>query len=243
MILVLHQHDVEKCSYEPGAAQALLDDEVYVLQLPLPAQGQVPGALQNILDAGLARPGNVLVQSPYDPDTYVDVSLAPQRYALAKQMYFSLFCMHLGAKEVTVEQIDLRMRSGTTTFHAKAEGFGGSAQLSIESEELAKFRNQMQLRDEFAGSSPNVAAAEGLLRRTGLLADPSMGNLLEMRREGANQLMTRKLVLSLSSEAKNNLRVVGRFIVRIPQFVKLSAEYKRVVREEDEYTLTVLVRF
>ena len=53
--------------------------------------------------------------------------------------------------------------------------------------------------------------------------------------------MTRKLVLSLSSEAKSNLNVVGR--LKVPAFVKLSAEYDRVVREQYDYTLTVLVRF
>ena len=40
----------------------------------------------------------MLVQSPYDPDTYEDASLAPQRFALAKLMYFSMLCMHLGAE-------------------------------------------------------------------------------------------------------------------------------------------------
>jgi hypothetical protein len=241
VILVLHQHDVEKCLYEPGAAQLLLDDEAYVLQSPILPQTPIPAALQKILDAGLARPGSVLVQSPYDPDDYADLLLALQRYALAKQTYFSMFCMHLGAKEVTVEQIDLRTRSSTMTLRTQAGGLGRNAQLAIESEELAKFRNQMNLHDEFAGSPPDVTAAEGLLRRTGLWADPSMRTLLEMRRGGANPLATRKLVLSLSSEVKGYLSVVGR--LTIPPFIKLSAEYGRVVREEYEYTSTVLVRF
>lgn len=86
-VLVLHDHDIERCSYEPGAAQALLDEEAFVLQFPLRSQGSHPASLQNILDAGLARPGNVLVQSPYDVDSYEEAALAPQRFALAKHMY------------------------------------------------------------------------------------------------------------------------------------------------------------
>lgn len=240
-IIVLQQHDVEKCAYEPGAAQALLDEEAYVLPFPVRLQGEVPTALQNLLDAGLVRPGGVLVQSPYDPDTYEDASLAPQRFALAKHMYFSTLCMHLGAKEVSVEQIDLRMRSGKATLDVKAARLAGSAQLTIDSQELEKFRAQMNIRDEFAGGPPDVEAAERLLRRTGLWSDPNMRTLIEMRRDGSNQLMTRKLVLSLSSEAKSNLNVVGR--LKVPAFVKLSAEYDRVVRDQYDYTLTVLVRF
>lgn len=76
-VLVLQQYDLEKCTYEPGAAQALLDDEAFVLQFPICSEGNAPAALQNICDSGLARPGCVLVQSPYDPDTYEDASLAP----------------------------------------------------------------------------------------------------------------------------------------------------------------------
>lgn len=240
-ILVLQQHDIEKCAYEPGAAQALLDDEAFVLQLPVRAQEGAGGALQNILDAGLARAGGMLVQSPYDPDTYEDAELAPQRFALAKHMYFSTLCMHLGAKEVSVEQIDLRTRTGKSTLDIKGERLQASAQLTVENQELEKFRAQMNLRDEFAGGPADVVAAERLLRKTGLWSDPNMRTLLEMRRDGTNQLLTRKLVLSLSSEAKSNLNVVGR--LKVPAFVKMSGKYDRVVQEQYDYTLTVLVRF
>lgn len=240
-ILVLQDHDIEKCVYEPGAAQALLDEEAYVLRFPLRLQGEVPTSLQNLLDAGLARPGNMLVQNPYDADTYEEAAIAPTRFALAKHMYFSTLCMHLGAKEVIVEQIDLRMQSGKSTLDLKGERAGVSAQTTIEVEELEQFRSQMHLRDEFDGGPANVAAAEQLLRRTGLWADPNMRTLIEMRRDGGNQLKTRKLVLSLSSEAKSNLNVVGR--LKVPNFVKLSAEYDRIVNEHREYTLTVTVRF
>lgn len=240
-ILILQQHDLEKCAYEPGAAQSLLDEEAYILQSPVRPQGEVSTALRNIVDSGLARPGTMLVQSPFDPNTYEEASLAPQRFALAKHMYFSTLCMHLGAKEVSVEQIDLRTRAGKTSVDVKGERLGASAQASIEAEEIESFRAQLNLRDEFAGGAPDFAAAERLLRRTGLLADPNMRTLLEMRRDGANQLLTRKLVLSLSSEAKSNLNVVGR--LKVPSFVKLSVEYERVVKEQHDYTLTVIVRF
>jgi hypothetical protein len=134
VILVLQQHDVEKCSYEPGAAQALLDEEAYVLPYPLKFAGEPSAALQNILDAGLVRPGVMLVQSPYDSNMYEEASLSPQRFALAKHMYFSTLCMHLGAKEVRVKQIDLRMRSGKMTIDAKGERLGAGGQISAESE-------------------------------------------------------------------------------------------------------------
>ncbi len=241
VILVLPRHDIEKCAYEPGAAQVLLDDEVYVLQAPLRPPSEVPAALQNLLDAGLARPGSLLVQSPYDVDTYEEAALAPQRFALAKHLYFSTLCMHLGAQEVVVEQVDLHTRFGKSTLGTMGERLGVGGRIAVEAEELEKFRAQMHLRDEFEGGPPDIATAERLLRRTRLWADPNMRTLIEMRRDGSNQLKARKLVLSLSSEARSNLHVAGR--LRVPSFVTLSAEHERVVKEQHDYTITVVVRF
>lgn len=239
-ILVLQQHDLETCAYEPDAAQLLLDDEAYVLQCPVRPQGEVSTALQNILDADLARPGAMLVQSPFDRDAYKEESLAPQSFALEKHMHFSTLCQYLGAKEISVEQIDLRTRSGKISVDVKGERLGASAQVSVEAEELERLRVQMNLHDEFAGGPPDVAAAEQLLRRTRLLADPYMRHLLEMRRYGANQLGKKTLVLSLSSEAKSNLNVVGRLK---PAFAKLTSGCNQDIQEQRDYTLTVLVRF
>ncbi len=240
-ILVLHEHDIEKCTYEPNAAQALLDEEAYVLPFPLQLHGDAPLALRNIVDAGLVRPGSMLVQSPYDSDSYEEAALAPQRFALAKHMYFSRLCMHLGAKEVVVEQIDLTTRSGKTSLDVKGERHGVGGQVGIRTEELEKFRAHMHLRDEFEGGAANIDAADGLLRRTGLVNDLNLRTLIEMRRDNSNPIKSRKLVLNLSSETKNNLNVVGR--LKVPAFIKLSAEYDRVMKEQQDYTLTVVVKF
>lgn len=240
-ILVLQQHDIEKCSYEPGGAHLSVDKEAYILQFPVESQGKMPVALQNILDANLARPGSWLIQNPFDLDTYEDALLAPQRYALAKHMNFSTFCMHLGAKEVSVEQLDVRTRTGKKTFDLKGDRAGVEAGLTVESEGLEMLRSEMHLRDEFEGGPPDVAAAEGFLRRKGLWADQSMQTLLEMRRNSGNQLVTRKLALSLSNETKNNLNVAVR--LGVPGFLNISGKYDRVFTEMYEYTMTVLVRF
>lgn len=243
VILVLNQHDLEKCAYEVDAARALLDEEAYVLRFPVGIQDHPPAALQNLLDAGLARSGGMLVQSPYDADTYEDALLASQRFALAKHMYFSNLCMLLGAKEVSVDQVEVRMRSSETTVDAGGKRHGVGAQVTAESKEKEKekFQAQMNLRDEFEGGPPDVTAAERLLRRTGLWSDPNMRSLLEMRRDGSNQLKARKLVLSLSSEAERNLNVVAR--LNVPTCLSISGEYKRVIHEQYDYLLTVLVRF
>lgn len=242
-ILVLTQHDIEKCAFEPDAAQALLaEEELHVLRLPICAQGNLPCALQNLVERGLARPGGMLVQSPYDPDTYEDASHAAQRFALAKHMHFSTLCMHLGAKEVTVEQVDLVTRTEQTSLDIKAERLGVGVEAKVKNQEFENFRAQMSLHDKFTGGSPNLEAAEKLLKQTKLYyTDPTLKALLEMRRGASNQLVNRRLVLSLSNDAKSSLKVTAR--LKIPNCVKLSADYEKIVREQNEYQLTVLVSF
>lgn len=240
-ILVLHRHEVERCQYEPGAEQILVDDETYVLPLPLRVGEDSPAALRNLSDAGLLRPGVMLAQSPFDVDAYEEAHLAPQRFAVAKHMYFSVLCRHLGATEVSVEQIALNTSKGEQSLELKGSRLGAQAAVKGKSEELAKVLSQMNLHDEFTGGPPDVTAAERLLRRTGLMGDPNMRSLIEMRRDGANQIKSRRVKLSLSSETLSTLSVAGR--VDVPKFVKCSADYKRVVQEQHDYQLTVLVKF
>lgn len=240
-VLVLRDHDIEKCSYERGAAQVLRDEEVYILQWPLRAERESSTALQHIVDAGLARPGHMLVQSPYNAEIYEEATLASQRFAIDKHMYFSELCKHLGAKEVLVEDIQEGSRSEECGVDLGAGRLGTTAQVGGKLDRLTKLRAQMSLRDEFEGGAADITAAEELLRRTGLLADPSMSALIKMRQGGRNQLKTRQLMLSLSTETKSNLKVVGRF--KVPAFLKLSAEYDRVVEEQKDYILIVTVRF
>ena len=114
--------------------------------------------------------------------------------------------------------------------------------MSIEQEDIEKFRAQLSLHDNYAGGPPNLAAAERLLREAGLWADANMQSLFQSRRDGGkNQLATRKLVMSLSSETQSGLKVAAR--LRVPFFVELSADYSRLATEAHEYTITVVVRF
>jgi hypothetical protein len=243
VILVLNSHDIERCLYERDSAKSLLDEELHVLSHPLQLNDNAPSALQEISRAGKARPGSILIQSPFDSDVYEEAAIAAERFALAKNMYFSTLCMHLGAKEVIVEQIELNSSSGKTTMDLKGGARGVKASAAIDSEKIEKLQEEMHLRDEFEGGPPDVIAADRLLRRTGLGSDPNMRSLFEMRRDGTNQIKSRRLVLSLSREAQNNLKVAGRLSVAMPTFISISGDYKNLVSNHHEYKLTITVNF
>tara|TARA_R110002020_G_scaffold37705_5_gene113693 strand:+ start:12253 stop:12921 length:669 start_codon:yes stop_codon:yes gene_type:complete len=221
--------------------RSLTDDEAYIVEFPVPIDDHSPIALRQLANTGLMRPGKVLAQSPFDPDLYEDAAEAQQKFALAKHMYFSTFCMHLGAREVVVDQLDYRKgsTSGSYKFGGERNGIGG--QVGVKVGEAESLRTQMSLRDSFTGGPPDLDSAAALLMRTGLTSDANMRSLLELRRDGANKLLERTLSISLSSEVRSNLSVVAR--IKVPTFLKLSAEYGKAVKEELEFRLTVTVRF
>ena len=245
-IIVLGQSEIDRCRYEDGGSALLLNEEIHILEFPVRDSHKI---IQDILDRGLARRGAVIVQSPFDRDRYEDAAQAKELFALAKHMHFSTFCMHLGAREVSIEQIQLSKASETRTWSveggAKIKRVGAAIDTLVKQDELDAFRAQLTLVDTFEGGQADLKAAEELLRRTNLLGDPNMAGLLDIRQSGSNQLRSRILTLNLSSETKRNLSVIGKLTAQLPPFIEieLEADYKRAVREQSEYTLTVKVRF
>ena len=239
-ILILSEHDYEKCSYTLGAGNAFLDQEACVLAYPVSQANDGHAAIRNIEDSGLLRPGVILVQSPYDLDTYEDALEAPHRFALMKHMYFSQLCKHLGATEVEVKQISVI--NGHTTHSLKLDGEHNEvgAGLSVERKDLNKLKSQMHLHDKFSGAPADILKAENFLRDARLWNDITLRTLLEMRRDGANIMQERTLILSLSNEAKRNISVAAR--INVPGIV-LSADYRSETAQQHEYQLTVKIKF
>lgn len=65
---------------------------------------------------------------------YDYASRGPKHFALDLHMYFSTLCIHLGAKEAIIDQIDLRIRSGTTSLEVTGESRAASTHVPFESE-------------------------------------------------------------------------------------------------------------
>lgn len=201
-----------------------------------------PPALQNIIDSGLFSEGNMLIQSPYNTEMYEEASKASELFALEKHIIFSTLCGLLGAKKVTISQFDKLIKSKKTSLMTKIAKIGlGRGQISTESEAEEKLMAGINLEDEFTGGPANIEAAEQLLRRHRLLKEPSMRSLIDLRSNGMNQIKKRTLNLDLTGEAKNNLKVAGRF--RAPQFIELSASYKEEITSQKEYRLEIEIIF
>lgn len=241
-ILVLSRHDYEKCEYDVKTAKFLNDDEIFVLPYPIILNENSSDALRKFVrcNAG-ARPGEMLVQSPFDTSEYASASLAAEKFALDKHMKVSLLCQLLGAKSFRLDQIDLRTGSSKATLTLKGAKSSASVGGSAELEKLETLKNQMSVDMMFSGSGPNILAAEELLDRTGLRSDPRLLALVEMRRDVSNPLLSQDIVVNLSSEVQSNLSVAAR--AKITDFVNITADAKQSLSVRKDYTVTTHVTF
>jgi len=236
-VLVLEQHEIDKLHHS-GDTEIFGDPHTHVITtLERPEPNEL--ALSTIVDNGLDNAGTVLVQSPFNPDIYVDAEQAAEQFALTKQTLFLNFCQLLGATRVSVRQITSEDRDKTETLKVE----GGRAEMSAsvkgarnESERLAA---RLSLLDELEGGLPDLAGAEAFLREHRLGGDQVMRSLLQAR-SAQNAIRRRTVTLNLSTEAKNSLNVAGK--LQIPT-VYLSCDYKKVVAERKNYELQMEVEF
>ena len=210
-MFVLNQTDIDALRFEEDGPELLLNEETHIL--PYPPQQSATLTVQDLIDSGIARPGTVLIQSPFDKDIYQNSTQAVELFALDKHFYFSRLCRHLGAREVTIEQIDFKSTEDREIWSLKSDvplrGSGGG---KIKNEELASFQSKLTLKDKFPGGAPDVPAARELLRKTGLLGDANMRSLLDMR-QGSNKLTSRELQLNVTTETRGNLNVLANLSV------------------------------
>ena len=238
-VLVLNQQDIDALRFEEGGADLLLNEEVYILPSSLQESNPV---VQDLIDNGLVQPGAVLIQSPFDKNIYENSIQAVERFALAKYLHFSTLCMNLGAREVTVEQIELNNTEDRKIFSLQGGlSMKGTGDIKIEDKEVASFYDKLTLHDKFQGGSPDVQAAKEHLKRTGLSGDDAMSSLIDLRRNPNNLLTSRELRLNMTSEVKRNFNVLAN--LKMPAYLSLEAGYDRHVCEQTEFTLTVKVDF
>ena len=238
-VLVLNQQDIDALRFEEGGADILLNEDVFILPSSLRQSNPV---VQDLIDSGLVQPGAVLIQSPFDKDIYENSIQAVERFALAKYLHFSTLCMNLGAREVTVEQIELKNTEDRKIVPLQGVlSMKGTGDIKIEDKEVASFYDKLTLHDKFQGGPPDVPAAEKYLKRTGLSGDDAMRALIDLRRNPNNLLTSRELRLNMTSEVKRNFNVLAN--LKIPAYLSLEAGYDRHVHEQTEFTLTVKVDF
>lgn len=162
VMLVLDENTINECLYdlEPEAKGFLFDPQSHILQYPLTVDEPDSQALQNIIDADLLRPGAVLLQSPYDRNAYVDLSQATDQFAIEKLRHFSRLCQYLGARDVTVEQVEVSKDSSSQVYELHGKAPVAKLDVKVENKVGNSLARKFSINASFRGGKPNTEAAE-----------------------------------------------------------------------------------
>lgn len=236
-ILVISPHELDRLEYIPEGNELLLSEQVHLL---VPSHLTTNDLEEKLDSRGLLEPGNLLIQSPYDNSDYVVFDKASSTFALTKYLHFTTLCGLLGAREVTVEQIEVKTLTGKQIFKGSIDSLHSDGSIEVVNRTFEEIRNNIRLQSKFGGSDPDLEKAEAHLRQYQLLNDMSMKSLIDQRK-GRNPIKSRELTLSLSEESKRNFQVVGN--IKVPVYANLQAQIEKVSKEVYEFTLTIKVEF
>jgi hypothetical protein len=238
VMIFLTTFQLDRCSYEPE--QGLLNDDVAAVPYE---SDQLRGdpLLEDIFTRGIARPGAILLQNPYDQNSYEDIAEAAASFALKKHMLFSYFCSLLGARKVTVERMLIKSADGSRDVAIDASQIVLGISTVIRSTEFDRITSELTFVDTFSGGDADIPAAEARLGKTGLQGDPAMTSLLEMRNYKANPVLRRELSLNLSSETRRSLSLLTN--VWLPNFVEVGIDLRSFCITQVEHILKMSVIF
>lgn len=168
--------------------------------------------LRELAAKSLLRPGQILVQSPYDPATYFRATDARVNASEEKHFIFTQLCRLLGATRVTQEIVERHEEKGVHKLSAEAGKGTFKLKLSGQDEAETRLASRIALDDKYAGHPANIDAAMALLGKHGLLGDPFLMSCLEAR-SGGNELTSRTWTVELSQEVEHKLALASRLVV------------------------------
>lgn len=236
-ILVLSAEELTRLEYTPQANELLLNEQVYLLNLTDELEGSLAYKLES---SALLEPGSLLIQSPYDTSDYAAIDKASSTFALAKYFHFTTLCGLLGAREVTVEQIEVKTSKGKHLFRGSVDSLYAKGNLEAQSKTFEEMRRNLKIKSKFDGGKPDLEAAESHLKQYQLLSDISMKSLIDQRK-GSNPIKSWELTLSLSEESRKTLKVISD--LQVPTYLNLQAQIDQVKKKICEFTLTIKVDF
>lgn len=211
--------------------------EVYVVDISSVDPAKVPF---EIMGNPPIKPGILLVQSPYLDSVYADVVEAEERFAVAKHMSFCTFVGLLGAKKVTVKQVEISTKDSSLKIDTTANDGLATGKAGALYEEWQKIKNDVTLVREFKGSLPDLARAEQFLRERNLTGESKMRALIDSAKFSQNPMKSAELTMNLSNDSSSNLKLAASLDA---QMGSVSLDLNRKTKNSFQYTLTVQVEF
>lgn len=161
------------------------------------------------IDPCFIKVGAVVVKPNYT-DQYVQIDTFSKDIIKEKFLLFSRFCFALGAKKVSISSVE-QIRSTIEDQNDVNVNISGQAQVVGAEIEASKSKSSksadqhnsiMKLNTEATGGEPNFESAEDMIRRYRLQQDTIFLDILNLRREKNNNLISRDWTLDFSKDVE-----------------------------------------
>ncbi|MCF6508710.1 hypothetical protein E9549_15040 [Blastococcus sp. MG754426] len=240
LVMVLNRAGLDRCSYDDDGAELLRTPGLWLVS-DSPTDEQLQDPLIAGLDhAGLLVAGNVLVQMPYDPDSYETADEAQQRAAERKHLIFTKLCQLLGARHVHLEVVETQSDKGEARVDLTGSARGVTGKGHVEKKTAEALAASMRLDDRYVGGATDIEAAEALLEKHRLTSEPQMRSLVDAR-ASSNQLHSRKYTVDLSRESSRQLQAAAQ--LKVPKFLTVGASALSASTSTLKYRATYEVAF
>lgn len=208
---------------------------VYVLALPSELSNTILEPFRL-----LAVHGKILIQDPFDTDAYLDLSKVQETLLLAKYYHLSTLSMHLGAREVKVEQVDFWKTTGEHLYRFSGKNIQALGDIDGQNTHSRLIRQSLELHDTYKDNPLNLTKAEEYFHHHHLSQDINLANLL--RAGGSGQMKSRRFSFNLSQEMGSQMKIASQIL--LPTLLtSLEANYQKIVEEEVDCSVTIEIKW
>lgn len=195
---------------------------------------------EKIRGSGLLNPGTLLIQSPYDPSIYANISEASYTFAKAKCVIFATFCGLLAARKVSVKNVEIKENSSSFEAEGNVSVSPGKGSFDVKTNAKDKMTKRISIVREYGQTEPKVDKAKEYMSKYQCLSDDHINSLFELRDAGI-PIQKETYRLSVTRESRTNLDMA--FSLSIPTQVDLRVNISQVKKECFDFSAEFEVEF
>jgi hypothetical protein len=241
VIVVATDVEIDGLEHDPQGIDLLNNEEVMILPV-----NDAKGFNSNfeLLGGSRIEPRMILVMSPIDDNTYVEISEARTHLAIDKALKIVRFFTLLGATSIKVTEIKLVDLSSKKelTIGGGVEGHT-TGNLKVSNEMVDRLKNEIRISSTSIGGKPLFDKAEKLMRENKLNSDPLLSNTFEMIKDYDGETQRIKSInehISLTQSMQNTFNMVSK--INFPAGM-VDMGYESTVKKNLEIYMGIEVNF
>ncbi|NEO44217.1 MAG: hypothetical protein F6K55_08825 [Moorea sp. SIO4A3] len=249
-ILALSDSALRNLKYDLPHNQEAQDlfyhDQISLLNVDAIDNPEENSLLESLSHSGdLLNSGNLLVQSPYDSDDYVEVSQAYYTFARKKWDIYTYFWGFLGAKEASVDLKEIQITKTQDTGGLLGKFSGGKGEANFDKRALNKLKKEMNLNKKFRSGGKLMPgnAKKYIKKYQWLFRDHDFEGIIELAEAGI-ALEEQEFSMSVNQASQSNLNVA--LSLNVPVSLKslyLNGKFEQIKQEIFEFSLKTKVTF